>query len=197
MKIIVITGSIGTGKSLVSNYLISKGLPLIDSDIMARVVVEKGSQGLDQLVKHFGQDILNEDDSLNRAKLGDYLFNDEASKETVNSILHPLIFAEIQARIENYRQAGSGLVFVDIPLYFEAKSQIETDEVWLVYVDGATQLERLMKRNNIDPAEAKNMIANQIPIEEKLKWADVLIDNMGSPEETYKLIDKELARLAL
>lgn len=195
MKIIIITGSIATGKSLVSNYLIEQGYPLIDSDIMARLVVEKGSPGLSRLVDEFGSEILNKDGSLNRARLADHLFNDEKSKEKVNSILHPLIYSEIQKRIENYLAEGTPIIFVDIPLYYEAKSKIEFDEIWVVYTDPLTQVDRLMKRNNIGQAEAENLIANQISIEEKAEWADIVIDNSATTEKTYRKIDKELERI--
>ena len=177
MKVIAITGSIATGKSGVSNYLIKRGFPVIDTDILSRFVVEKGSTGLKQLTEAFGNQILNEDGTLNRKKLGSILFSDEESKQTINRILHPLIADEANQQIKDYQTAGERLIFVDIPLYYEVNINILMDDVWLVYTTPTIQLERLMKRNQINEQEAQQLINNQISIEDKAKWAEKIIDN--------------------
>lgn len=189
MKVIAITGSIATGKSGVSNYLIKRGFPVIDTDILSRVVVEKGSTGLKQLTEAFGQQILNEDGTLNRKKLGSIIFSDEESKQTINRILHPLIADEARQQVKDYQSAGERLIFVDIPLYFEVNINIPTDDVWLVYTTPTIQLERLMKRNQINEQAAQQLINNQISIEDKAKWAEKIIDNSGTLETTYQQVE--------
>lgn len=189
MKVIAITGSIATGKSGVSNYLIKRGFPVIDTDILSRVVVEKGSTGLKQLTEAFGDQILNEDGTLNRKKLGSILFSDEESKQTINRILHPLIADEANQQIKDYQTAGERLIFVDIPLYYEVNINILMDDVWLVYTTPTIQLERLMKRNQINEQEAQQLINNQISIEDKAKWAEKIIDNSGTLEATYQQVE--------
>lgn len=192
MKVIAITGSIATGKSTVSNHIIKQGFPVIDTDILSRVVVEKGTEGLDGLSELFGESILNTDGTLNRKALGDIIFNDEASKKKVNQLLHPLIAKEAHDRIDKYKDEGQKLVFVDIPLYYEVDIDISTDAVWLVYTTPEIQLERLMKRNNINEKEARQLISNQISIEDKAKWSDIIIDNSDTTEKTNRQVEERL-----
>ncbi|MGX7091319.1 dephospho-CoA kinase [Hutsoniella sourekii] len=195
MKLIVITGSIATGKSAVSSYLRDLGYPLVDTDQVARQVVEPGSQGLKQLVEAFGPDLLTSQGQLDRAYLGERLFSDKAVKERVNQILHPLIHQTSQDQVEAYRQAGHDLVFLDVPLYFETEAPFACDEVWVVYTDPMTQHQRLQVRNQISPDQAANLMANQFSIQDKVKQADRVIDNSQDLEATYQQIDQELARL--
>lgn len=192
MKAIAITGSIATGKSTVSKYLIQQGYPVIDTDIISRVVVEKGTVGLERLKENFGEDIIQADGTLNRKALGNIVFNDEASKEKLNQILHPLISKESKERMAAYKEEGHSLIFVDIPLYYEVDIDIPTDAVWLVYVSADIQLERLMKRNQIGEEDARQLISNQISIEDKAKWSEIVIDNSNTPEETHKQVDQLL-----
>lgn len=192
MKAIAITGSIATGKSTVSKYLIQQGYPVIDTDIISRVVVEKGTVGLERLKENFGEDIIQADGTLNRKALGNIVFNDEASKEKLNQILHPLISKESKERMAAYKEEGHSLIFVDIPLYYEVDIDIPTDAVWLVYVSPDIQLERLMKRNQIGEEDARQLISNQISIQDKAKWSEIVIDNSNTPEETHKQIDQLL-----
>ncbi|MFL2143422.1 dephospho-CoA kinase [Ruoffia sp. FAM 20857] len=192
MKTIAITGSIATGKSTVSKYLIQQGYPVIDTDIISRVVVEKGTVGLERLKENFGEDIIQADGTLNRKALGNIVFNDEASKEKLNQILHPLISKESKERMAAYKEEGHSLIFVDIPLYYEVDIDIPTDAVWLVYVSPDIQLERLMKRNQIGEEDARQLISNQISIQDKAKWSEIVIDNSNTPEETHKQVDQLL-----
>ena len=192
MKAIAITGSIATGKSTVSKYLIQQGYPVIDTDIISRVVVEKCTVGLERLKENFGEDIIQADGTLNRKALGNIVFNDEASKEKLNQILHPLISKESKERMAAYKEEGHSLIFVDIPLYYEVDIDIPTDAVWLVYVSPDIQLERLMKRNQIGEEDARQLISNQISIEDKAKWSEIVIDNSNTPEETHKQVDQLL-----
>ena len=192
MKAIAITGSIATGKSTVSKYLIQQGYPVIDTDIISRIVVEKGTIGLERLKENFGEGIIQADGTLNRKALSNIVFNDEASKEKLNQILHPLISKESKERMAAYKEEGHSLIFVDIPLYYEVDIDIPTDAVWLVYVSPDIQLERLMKRNLMGEEEARQLISNQISIQDKAKWSEIMIDNSNTLEETHKQIDQLL-----
>lgn len=192
MKAIAITGSIATGKSTVSKYLIQQGYPVIDTDIISRIVVEKGTIGLERLKENFGEGIIQEDGTLNRKALGNIVFNDEASIEKLNQILHPLISKESKERMAAYKEEGHSLIFVDIPLYYEVDIDIPTDAVWLVYVSPDIQLERLMKRNLMSEEDARQLISNQISIQDKAKWSEIVIDNSNTPEETHKQVDQLL-----
>lgn len=192
MKAIAITGSIATGKSTVSKYLIQQGYPVIDTDIISRIVVEKGTIGLERLKENFGEGIIQADGTLNRKALSNIVFNDAASKEKLNQILHPLISKESKERMAAYKEEGHSLIFVDIPLYYEVDIDIPTDAVWLVYVSPDIQLERLMKRNLMSEEDARQLISNQISIQDKAKWSEIVIDNSNTPEETHKQIDQLL-----
>lgn len=192
MKAIAITGSIATGKSTVSKYLIQQGYPVIDTDIISRIVVEKGTIGLERLKENFGEGIIQADGTLNRKALSNIVFNDAASKEKLNKILHPLISKESKERMAAYKEEGHSLIFVDIPLYYEVDIDIPTDAVWLVYVSPDIQLERLMKRNLMSEEDARQLISNQISIQDKAKWSEIVIDNSNTLEETHKQIDQLL-----
>lgn len=195
MKRIVITGSISTGKSTVSNYLKALGYPLLDADTIARQVVAPHSQGLSELVKMFGDEILDSDGKLSREKLGEKIFTNSESKKQVNELLHPLIMAKMNQEIIKLQKEGESVVFLDIPLFYEMENPPKVDAVWLVYVPVAIQLKRLMKRNKIDEDTAKNLISNQLSIDEKAEWADAVIKNEGELEDTYQQVDKLLKKL--
>lgn len=195
MKVIAITGSIATGKSLVSNYLIEKGLPLVDTDQLSREVVKVGSDGLKQLVEAFGSKILQADGSLDRKAFANIIFNDEKSRQRTDHILHPLIADLTHQRLEQYRQAACPLAFVDIPLYYEGQADIRVDSVWLVYTSESLQKKRLMQRNNLQADEAQNLMNNQWSIDKKVKLADVIINNSNTKQDTYKQVDLLLEEL--
>lgn len=197
MKVIVLTGSIATGKSTASNYLISKGYPVIDLDLIARQVVEPGTPGLRALVDSFGQDILTDQGQLNRPALGQLLFNDDQVKDQVNQILHPLIFQEMERQVEEERRKQSPVVFLDVPLFFESNSQdrCKQDQVWVVAIPRDLQLQRLMDRNQLTLAEAEARIKSQMPVEDKIKLADVVIDNSKGLEDLYRVVDRALESL--
>jgi dephospho-CoA kinase len=193
-KIIGLTGSIATGKSLVSKYLSDKGLKVIDADKMARVAAEK-KEVIDKIKLAFGDDIYNGKE-LDRDKLGKIIFKDDSEREKLNSIMFPVIYKLINDEIKR----NDGIIFVDIPLLFEneeinSENNLFFDEIWLVYLDRDTQVERLMLRDNIDRDYAKEKISSQISVEEKKKKSDVIIDNSGDIKKTYEQVDEFLGKL--
>lgn len=186
-----LTGGIATGKSTVARMLAEKGAVIIDADQVAREVVMPGSAGLAEVVERFGAKILHEDGSLNRAQLGRIVFHDKQAKADLEAILHPKIRAIMKSRMEQLeKEDPRRLVVADIPLLFELDLQQRYDETMLVYVPQPIQKQRLMERDGLSPEEAEARIRSQMPIEEKKKIADIIIDNRGTIEETMQQIDQ-------
>lgn len=192
-KKIGLTGGIASGKSAVSNYLKDKGYTVLDADIYARNVLNKGTEGLKKVVEHFGEDVLEDDGTLNRKKLGDIVFNDKDELAVLNNITHPIIRRNMDRDAEKYIKDDH--VFSDIPLLYENKLEDQFDFVIVVYVDTETQIKRLMKRNDYTLEEAKARINSQLPLSKKKEDADVVLDNRGSLDELYREIDELLEQL--
>ena len=193
-KIIGLTGSISTGKTQVSNYLRDRGEKVIDADLIAREVVDL-EPVKEKIKKAFGEDIYK-DDELDRKALGEIVFRDKEKRQVLNEIEHPEIYRIILEEIKN----SKGRVFVDIPLLFESQHLnerygLDFDEVWLVYVSRETQVKRLIKRDRISKGYALEKINSQMSVEDKKIMADVIIDNSGSLEETFRQVEENLKRL--
>lgn len=195
MPIIILTGSIATGKSTVTRYLQQQGCPVIDADLIARSVVEPGSAGLARIRATFGPDVIHADGTLDRDALGTVIFRDEAARTQLDQLLHPLIYQEIDRQINQLQEQGQRVIFVDIPLFYETQSELPHDEVWVVVTSEKEQLSRLMKRNDYSMQQAQERIASQIPIKNKRELADIVIDNSGPLVATYQQVDAQLLRL--
>lgn len=179
--IIGLTGGISTGKSTVSSILDEKGFKIIDADKIARNVVEKGKDAYFKIIEYFGKDILSTDGDIDRKALGNIIFNDKNLRESLNSITHPYIFKEIKNQIENMAKNNS-IIFLDVPLLFEQyrlwrEYSIEFNEIWLVYCDKDTQINRLMKRDDISKEEAEKKINSQMSLDKKKTMSSKTIDN--------------------
>ncbi|AOT72728.1 dephospho-CoA kinase [Geosporobacter ferrireducens] len=193
MKVIGLTGGIASGKSTVSNYLKSKDIPVIDADQIAREIVNIGQPALEEICLNFGSKILNADRSLNRKALGEIVFSNDKLLKKLNEITHPRIISRIINRIELYRESKkNSIVFVDAALLIEMNMRQLVDEVWLVKVDKETQRRRLMDRDGFSFAEAENRINAQMSMEEKVNFADVVIDNNNGIDYLYTQIQKRL-----
>lgn len=182
--IIGLTGSIASGKSTVSRLLQELGYTIVDADVAARKVVEPGQPALQQIAEAFGEGILLPDGSLDRAKLGERIFNNEEERKKLNSIIHPAVRQFMKDEKEAAIEAGKQTIIMDIPLLYESKLTWMVGKVIVVYVDKDTQLQRLMARNQLDEDAAKARIASQLPLAEKAAQADAVIDNNGTIEET-------------
>lgn len=193
--ILGLTGGIATGKSTVSRYFKQLNIPVCDTDVLAREVVLPNSKGLNQLVEMFGNDIINPNGTLNRGKLADIIFHNEQAREKVNAILHPLIFEQIEVFKKKHQYAK--LIVIDMPLLFEVGYQNKVDKVMVIYTDEVTQYQRLINRDSFTPQQAKARITAQMPLKEKVKLADVVIDNSKTVEETFKQVDSYLKLLNL
>ncbi|NMW85621.1 dephospho-CoA kinase [Peptoniphilus sp. AGMB00490] len=193
-KVIGLTGSIATGKSQVSRFLKNKGIKVVDADLIARDVANFEFVK-NKIKEEFGED-LYKDGNLDRKKLAEVVFKNGKAREKLNQIMHPEIYKEIKRQIED----SDELVFVDIPLFFEnedlnKKYGLNFDEIWLVYVDRATQIKRLMKRDDISREYAKEKINSQLSVEEKKEKADVIIDNRATLYETFAQVDSKLKKM--
>lgn len=193
-KVIGITGGIASGKSTVSKMITDLGFTVIDADIAARKVVEPGENALKQVVKAFGTEILNVDETLNREKLGSIIFNNEEKRLVLNNIIHPAIRKYMNDRQEEAFTRGEEIVFMDIPLLFESKQTNIVDKTLLVFVDDHVQLKRLMDRNGLSKEEAVARIQSQMPLKKKKELADEVIDNNGSIETTREQLDHILKK---
>ncbi|RNF40864.1 dephospho-CoA kinase [Planococcus salinus] len=182
--IIGLTGSIASGKSTVSKMLADLGYPIVDADLVARQVVEPGSDTLQQIVSVFGEEVLHENGTLNRPKLGELIFNDPASRKRLNDVIHPAIRKEMIRQRDHYVQQGFDIVIMDIPLLFESKLKHFVDKILVVSVTEENQLQRLMERNGLSEKEARARISSQLPMSLKEEGADAVIYNNGTIEET-------------
>lgn len=197
--LIGLTGGISSGKSTVSHIIKKKGYPLIDADKIAREVVEINKPAYIEIVKEFGEEILLKNKSINRKELGNIIFMDRISKEKLENIIHPYIFQEIKNEIDKL-SIYNPTIFLDIPLLFEQyelwkEYDIKFNEIWVVYLDKATQLDRLMKRDSISKEEALRKMESQMDIEIKKAKSSKTIDNSGDMKFLEKQIDKLLEKL--
>lgn len=182
--VVGLTGGIASGKSTVSKFIQEKGYPIIDADLEARLAVEVGEPAYNEIITSFSKDILQENGEIDRAKLGSIVFHDEEQRLKLNSIVHPDVRRRMLEKKGAAIQSGSKLVVLDIPLLFESKLTTLVNKVLLVYVDEQTQLERLMNRNHFTQEEALARIQSQMPLKDKVKLSDAIIDNNGPLEET-------------
>ncbi|TSK06732.1 MAG: dephospho-CoA kinase [Geobacter sp.] len=197
MRIIGLTGGIASGKTTVARLFEKLGAPVIDADQLAREVVEPGTEGLARIVDAFGAKVLNPDGTLNRAELGAVVFADPAARRILEGITHPAIRKLAEEKLQRLREAGTATAFYVAPLLIEAGITSRVHEVWVVYLDRETQLERLVKRDGLSREAALSRIASQMPMEEKKKLGRIVIDNRGSREEleaqVLRLWEEEIA----
>lgn len=187
--IIGITGSIASGKSVVTDYLKRKGLKIVDADLVSRKVVEPGQVGLLKIVEAFGKTILLEG-QLNRRKLRDLIFSDEEKRLLLNRILHPIIHEEILRQLNALKDEK--LIIFDAPLLLENNLKALVDELWVVSTDLDTQINRLKKRDHISEEDAHKIINKQMPLSEKIKYADLVLENNSTLDSLYLQIEEAL-----
>lgn len=196
MKIIGITGGIGSGKSTVSAYLKSKGFFIIDADKIGKEVVERNSKILDMLVKEFGREILFQDATLDRKKLGAIVFSDAKKKAKLDGIMHAAIFKCIDDQLETIKHCENPkVVFVDAPLLFETKLHETMDSTWVIDAEDEIRKERVVLRDGLSRAEVENRIKNQMPRQEKNQLADLVIDNGKDVPYLHMQIDFALQKI--
>lgn len=195
MKVIGLTGGIASGKSTITNYIESKGIPVIDGDKVSREVVMPDSEGLNKIREEFGEEYITAEGILDRKKLGNLVFNDPTMKEKLESILHPIIRKDFVKKIEKYRKNPENkFVLLDAALLIESKMTDLVDSLWLVYADQEIQVNRVMARDTVTEEEALAIINSQMPLLEKKQYADEVIENNKSFSYVFRKVDKLLKK---
>ncbi|MBI4377872.1 MAG: dephospho-CoA kinase [Nitrospinae bacterium] len=185
MLLIGLTGGIATGKSLVSKTLKELGAYIIDADKISREVVEPYTPAWTEIVEFFGRDVLNNDGKINRKKLGEIVFNDPVKKKRLEEIVHPVVIEEENRRIAEYKKINpDAIVVIDAALLIEAGGHLRVDTLIVVYSDRETQIKRLCERDELSRGDAEKRIDSQMPLNEKIKGADFVINNSNSIENT-------------
>ncbi|WP_225356354.1 dephospho-CoA kinase [Secundilactobacillus pentosiphilus] len=179
-----LTGGIATGKSAVSDLFKAYQIPVIDADKIARKVVAPGTTGLKQIQSTFGWQMIQPDGSLDRHALGTLVFSQPEALAQLNGITGPLIKKAVKRQLQGYRRRKVPLVIYDAPTLFEAHQAAVVNEIMVVTVPEQVQLERLMARDQLPKKEALDRISAQLPLAEKVKRADVVIDNRHSVDKT-------------
>jgi len=183
--IIGLTGGIGSGKTAVSDTFKSLGIDIIDADVSSRSVVEKGQPALEVIHDHFGGDILDSENNLDRAKLREIIFQNPEERSWLETLLHPKIAQHIKDQLESSKSPYCILVS---PLLLETEQKNYCSFVLIVDVPEESQVERTTKRDGVSEEQVKNIIAAQIDREERLKQADEIIINDGSIEELQEKV---------
>jgi dephospho-CoA kinase len=197
MRILGLTGGIGTGKTHVARLFEKLGVPVIDADAITHELQARGAPLLAALAEAFGREILRPDGSLDRARLGELVFRDARARARLEALVHPAVGAEMARRIAAARAAGAPLVILDIPLLFEVggRQRAGVEAVILVWARAEQQIERQLARDGCTREEAERRLAAQRPIDEKRALADFVIDNSGSFADTERQVRELHARL--
>jgi dephospho-CoA kinase len=184
-----VTGGIASGKTAVARMLEELGAPIIDFDVLSRVVVEPGKPAWKEIVGYFGEQVLQEDKNLDRKKLSEIVFRDSEKRKKLESFIHPRIFDEFTRLVKEFAARDpEAIIQAVVPLLYEVNLQYLFHKVLLVYTPVEIQVERLMKRDGISREMAVNILSSQLPLEEKRSYADFIVDNSGSLEETQKQV---------
>jgi dephospho-CoA kinase len=185
-----LTGSIAVGKSFVLGVLRELGARTIDADQVARECVEPKTPGLTAVVSEFGNGVLQADGTLDRTKLGAIVFGDEARREKLNSLLHPFIIARQDELLQQWEsETPEAIAVIDAALMIESGGYKRFDKLIVVHCQSEIQIKRLMKRNGLSRDEAELRIKSQMPQEEKMKYADYLVDTSGEFADTRRQVE--------
>ena len=188
MLILGLTGGIACGKSTISLTLRELGAVIIDGDVLSRELTAEGGKALPAIRDAFGDAVFNSDGTLDRRGLGAVVFADDQARETLDSIMQPLLREMIIEGIASARAEGAAVCVLDMPLLYEKKLDGLCDRVWCAYIPRETQLARLMDRDGFSRDEAEARLRSQIPAEEKAARADVVIDTSGSIQYTKEYV---------
>lgn len=192
IQVFGLTGGIGSGKSSVAARFRQRGLPVIDADQLAREVVAPGSAGLAEIVAAFGEEVLDAHSGLDRARVADIVFNDEEKRRTLNAITHPRVRDLALSRVMELGEEGELLCCYEVPLLVESGLTEVLRPIVVVSVPEDVQVERTVKRDGTTEAQARARIAAQMPLADKAKLADYVIDNSGTPDELRQHADEVL-----
>ena len=176
MKVIGLTGGIGSGKSVVSQFLAELGAVVIDADEVGHEALKRDTDLYREVVAAFGKQVLTPGGDIDRKKLGEIVFGNPESLLRLNQIMHPRMFDMVKAQIDGYRRQRAGVVVLEAPLLLEAGWTSLVDEVWVTVASETTVLRRLGERSGLSQAESLARIRSQLSLEERVKHADVVIN---------------------
>lgn len=189
MKIIAITGGVATGKTTVTKFLSSfLKAKIIDADEISHKLLAPGGKTWEKAVQSFGENILKKDSSIDRKALGQHVFCDASQRKKLEKIVHPAVKKDIKDKLKQFRRNHQEWVIMDIPLLFEAKMEHMADKIIVVVRNRKSQIEALLKGKKLSLKEAENRINSQLPLSEKEKLADFVVDNNGKIQETEKQV---------
>lgn len=189
MLFVGLTGGISSGKSTISSWFLQKGIVVLDADQIVKNLQRPNSPLVLKLAEEFGASIVNENGELVRDVLGKIIFYDQEAKERLNAMIHPLVQAKLEEEIERLKKVGEGLVVLDIPLLFESRFEALVDRTVVVYVSPDVQLQRLMKRDQIDREYALAKMNSQMSLDEKRARADYVLINNGTMGQLREQFD--------
>lgn len=185
MLVVGLTGGIASGKSLVAKVFQDLGAHIIDADKIVHELLEPGQQAWEEVVKYFGPEIVFPDKTIDRRKLGAIVFNDAEKRAWLNQCLHPKVFAVYTARVKHLSARElDAIIVLDAALLIETGYHKKMDRIVVVYADQEQQMERLTSRDRFSREQALVRIRSQMPLSEKRKQADYVIENTGTREET-------------
>ncbi len=195
MKVIGFTGGIGSGKSVVSQFLAELGAIIIDADKVGHEALKPDTELWRRVVAAFGKQILTPSGEIDRKKLGEIVFGNPESLSRLNQIMHPQMYDMVKAQIEDYRRQRAGVVVLEAPLLLEAGWTSLVDEVWVTVAPETTVLRRLSERSGLSQAESLTRIHSQLSLEERVKQADVVINTDCSLDELRARVGRLWERL--
>jgi dephospho-CoA kinase len=195
MKVIGLTGGIGSGKSTVAGLLAGLGAAVIDLDKVGHEVIRPGSEVYREVVREFGGGILNAAGGIDRARLGDIVFRSAEALASLNRIVHPAIDRVVEKRVADYRRRGAKAVVLEAAAILEAGRAAQTDEIWVTVAPEATVLKRLSERSGYSEEESKARLRSQLSTEERIRHADVVINTDCSLEELEARVRQEWDKL--
>ena len=195
LRVFGLTGGIGSGKSAVAQRLRARGLPVVNADELARVAVAPGSLGLERITDYFGSGVLNREGELDRAQLGQIVFSDPEARRMLDSMIHPLVRQLAAERFQQIGERGEPLACYEVPLLYEGGLDRQYQPVLVVSAPLALRQQRIAQRDGFDEKQIAARIAAQMPLEEKVRRADFVIDNAGTVEELAEGTDRVLAAL--
>ncbi|MFC2066460.1 dephospho-CoA kinase [Chloroflexota bacterium] len=190
MKVIGLTGGIGSGKSTVSQFLAELGATVLDADKVGHEALNPGGEVWHHVVTAFGKQVTTSNGDIDREKLGEIVFGNSEARERLNRIMHPQMYNTVKANLGKYRQQGTGVVVLEAPLLLEAGWTSLADEVWVTTASEATVLERLRERTGLSEQESLARIHSQLPSEERIKHADAVIDTDCGLDELKAKVKK-------
>jgi len=195
MKIIGLTGGIGSGKSTAARFLVELGAEVIDLDKVGNEALKKGKKAYKKAVREFGETILDKDGEIDRTKLGRIVFNDHEALKRLNNIVHPEIDKTVADKIQKSRRRGVKVVVLEAAAMLEAKKTWQVDELWVTVAPEKTTFDRLKQKSGYNEADARARINSQMPNEERIKKAKVVIINDSTLDELKARVKAEWDKL--